>query len=154
MTTRTFALLLLFVLALGLSAVLVAAIQPMAVRFDASTPWVVPLAAIVCYSATFFAGRHYILPFAVSHSAVRALATLVAVTVVSMGLAYGLVRHTHGRRRRPRSRGAPHLVRRSLVSSRSGTLDLGTHQAASFLTVSTPPRSARFFQEGRCMWTC
>jgi hypothetical protein len=94
MTTRTFALLLLFVLALGLSAVLVAAIQPMAVRFDASTPWVVPLAAIVCYSATFFAGRHYILPFAVSHSAVRALATLVAVTVVSMGLAYGLVRLT------------------------------------------------------------
>jgi hypothetical protein len=91
MTIRTLSLLLLFVIAFGISAVLAAAVQPLAVRFGASTPWVIPVSAIVCYSATLFLGRRFILPLAFAHSPARALVMLIAVTGASMGLAYGLV---------------------------------------------------------------
>ena len=95
MTARTLSLFLLFVIALGVSAVLVAAVQPMAVQFDASTPWSVPMIALVCYSVTLFAGRRHILPGWMSDAAGPAFAALIVITVGSMGLAYGLVRLAH-----------------------------------------------------------
>jgi hypothetical protein len=91
MTIRTASLLMLFVVAFGASAVLLAAIQPMAMRLDVSTPWLAPAIAVVCYSATLFWGRRYILPYQIAISAPQAWMTLVVLTVGSMALVYGVV---------------------------------------------------------------
>jgi hypothetical protein len=90
MTHRTLSLLMLFVVAFGVSAVLVAVIQPVAVRFALSTPWLVPLVGIVCYCATFFGGRRYILPYELANSSLRAALALAALVSVSMMSVYGV----------------------------------------------------------------
>lgn len=86
MTTRTASLLFLFVIGFLLSGVLLAAVQPAAFRFDASTPWLVPAIAVLCYTITLFAGRGYILPHDMADSVMHALATVAALVTLTMGV--------------------------------------------------------------------
>ena len=91
MTVRTLSLLLLFVIGFGTSAGLVAALQPLAIRTGVSTPWLIPIAALLCYTATFFVGRRYILPARIAALSSRALVVLVILTAATMAFASGLL---------------------------------------------------------------
>jgi hypothetical protein len=90
-SSRTASLFMLSIMALGMTAVLVAAMQPAAVAIDPSTPWLVPLLGVICYSATFFLGRRHILPHGLASSATHAGLTIVALVLVSMALVYAMV---------------------------------------------------------------
>ena len=91
MPIRATSFLLLWVMALGISAVAVAAVQPAAVATDLSSPWMVPLLAGLCYSVTFFLGRHYILPHRVARSSAQAGISVISVIGLSMALVYAIV---------------------------------------------------------------
>jgi hypothetical protein len=91
MSTRTFSLLMLFLIALAVSALLVAMLQPLALRLELSTPWLVPLVGVLSYSATFFLGRRYILPGQIAHAPALAIGTVVLLTTLSLVLVWVII---------------------------------------------------------------
>ena len=92
MTPRTVSLLLLSLVALALSALTVGAFQRFAAGSALASPWVVPLFGVLCYTATFFAGRRYILPFEIARSPWPSIVLLAAITGGSLLVVSGIVR--------------------------------------------------------------
>lgn len=85
MTNRTASLLLLFVVAWLLTALMMAMVLSLLVRADMPSPWVMPASALLCFTGTLFVGRHAILPADIAGSRVRAWLTLSMI--VGVGIA-------------------------------------------------------------------
>jgi hypothetical protein len=91
MTPRTVSLLLLSVAALAMSALSVGALQRFALGGTLASPWMVPIMAALCYTATLFAGRRYILPRDLAASVGPSILLVAAMTSASLLFVYGVV---------------------------------------------------------------
>jgi len=91
MTPRTVSLLLLSVAALAMSALIVGALQRLALGSTMASPWMMPILALLCYSVTFFLGRRYLLPFEIAEMPGAAILLLTGMTFASLGFVYGVV---------------------------------------------------------------
>jgi hypothetical protein len=85
MTSRTASLFFLFLAAVGSTSVLGGLGVAVLARMDAAGPWVIPAAAWICSSATFFLGRRYILPQGLARATTRAAFTSLLLTAVTLG---------------------------------------------------------------------
>jgi hypothetical protein len=91
MTPRTMFLLLLSFIAFALSAVVVSGLQRVAMGTSLASAWMMPVLAGLCYTATFFVGRHHILPRRVAEAPLPALLLLIVMTLASMLFVYAVV---------------------------------------------------------------
>jgi hypothetical protein len=89
MSTRTASLLMLFIAALMATGVVVAVGVAALHGSGAAGPWLVPVVAVVCHTTILFLGRHHILPVALAASLRRAAATVFAMVVVTLAVAWG-----------------------------------------------------------------
>ena len=90
MTNRTASLLLLFVIGLGLTGMLLAAIIA-AFGPSAASPWIAPAVASLCATTVLHLGRQYILPPHLVDEITRAVFTLWVIVSVALVAALGSV---------------------------------------------------------------
>lgn len=89
MSSRTLSLLLLFVIGLALTGLALAA--TVAAGAVVAGPWLVPFTAVICFTATLFAGRRFILPAGMAARTGSALGRILLVVAGSMTAAFGLM---------------------------------------------------------------
>jgi hypothetical protein len=82
---------MLFVAALIASGTLMAIAVTAVEQRVASSAWLAPAVAALCYTTTFYFGRRYILPLGIAESSARSAITLLAMVVLTMAAALGAV---------------------------------------------------------------
>jgi hypothetical protein len=91
MTNRTASLVMMFIMALGASAVLMAILLWLLDGANAGGPWLLPVLAAGCQAAVLFLGRHHILSPGATASASRAAVTILIMVASTLAVAVAVV---------------------------------------------------------------
>ena len=91
MSNRTASLLMLFVAAVLVTGVVLAAALRSLQGTAIAGPWMPPAFAVLCFTTVFYVGRRHLLPYRLAASPGRAAATLAVLTSLTLAAALGVV---------------------------------------------------------------